>query len=181
MHTSLHRICIFDFTGPTLPVLRHTQWRDSVGHNKFHAKYNGTGAGGTKSRYRTRAANDVKIEMNCESGSVFSLAMPWQKEQTQGGRNVGVGVAVAVVKRLPDTRGTTNLMIYVAHATSPAIPNLMLYDRRVALHIRILRHIHTDVYVHVRRTHRAHHGLSPADLTETYRCRAIRRERPTWS
>jgi len=93
--------------------------------------------------------------MNCESGSVFSLAMPWQKEQTQGGRNVGVGVAAAVVKRLPDTRGTTNLMIYVAHATSPAIPNLMLYDRRVALHIRILRHIHTDVYMHVRRTPRA--------------------------
>jgi len=79
--------------------------------------------------------------------------MPWQKEQTQGGRNVGV--AAAVVKRLPDTRGTTNLMIYVAHATSPAIPNLMLYDRRVALHVRTRGHVCICVHAHMSYTPRA--------------------------
>lgn len=33
------------------------------------------------------------------------------------------------------------------------------------------------MYIHIYPC--APHGLSPADLTETYRCRAIRRERPT--
>jgi len=46
----------------------------------------------------------------------------------------------ALVKR-PDMRGTTNLMIYVAHATSPAISNLMLYDHRAVLHVHTYVHI----------------------------------------
>lgn len=146
-----------------------TQRRDSrVGIINFHAKHNGSSA---LSRDIGLAANDVKIETNCKSGGELS-----QKEQRR---------RRALVKR-PDMRGTTNLMIYVAHATSPAIPNLMLYDRaarRVTYTYVHIIHMYIRMYTYIIRIYayipRASHGLSSADLTETYRCRTIRRERPT--
>lgn len=64
-------------------------------------------------------------------------------------------------------------MIYVAHATSPAIPNLMLYDRAASRYTYIRTH-YTYVrtyYMYIRIYPREPPGLSPADLTETYRCR----------
>jgi len=81
------------------------------------------------------AANDVKIETNCKSGGKLS-----QKEQRR---------RRTLVKR-PDMRGTTNLMIYVAHATSSAIPNLMLYDRAASRYVYIRTHYtYVRIYIYI--------------------------------
>lgn len=86
-----------------------------------------------ESRYRT---NDVKIETNCGPA----------RPPLKGARRDDASPSPRPRKPTRYARGTANLMIYVAHATSAAISNLVLYDRRVSRYTRMYMRVCTHVY-----------------------------------